>query len=102
MGNLTDDRTRLRGEVDALRGVRGALMNDLTRGARDLTTAVAAMRADFASAHTAMAKKTGEERGAFVAAGIDEVNSLLGDFSKNRHVVARKGGHDRRTFVSES
>jgi len=57
MGNLTDDMTRLRGEVDVLRGVRGALMNDLTRGARDLTTAVAAMRADFTSAHTAMAKK---------------------------------------------
>ena len=101
MGNLTDDMTRLRGEVDALRGVRGALMNDLTRGARDLTTAVAAMRADFASAHTAMAKKTGEERGAFVAAVIDEVNSLLGEFSKNRNDMARKGGHDRRTFVSE-
>jgi hypothetical protein len=101
MGNLTDDMTRLRGEVDALRGARGALMNDLTRGARDLTTAVAAMRADFASAHTAMAKKTGEERETFVAAVIDEVNSLLGEFSRDRNDMARKGRHDRKTFLSD-
>ena len=101
MGNLTDDMTRLRGEVDALRGARGALMNGLTRGARDLTTAVAAMRADFASAHTAMAKKTGEERETFVAAVIDEVNSLLGEFSRDRNDMARKGRHDRKTFLSD-
>ena len=101
MGNLTDDMTRLRGEVDALRGARGALMNDLTRGARNLTTAVAAMRADFASAHTAMAKKTGEERETFVAAVIDEVNSLLGEFSRDRNDMARMGRHDRRTFLSD-
>ena len=101
MGNLTDDMTRLRGEVDVLRGVRGALMNDLTRGARDLTTAVAAMRADFTSAHTAMAKKTGKERETFVAAVIDEVNSLLGEFSRDRNDMARNGRHDRGIFLSE-
>ena len=101
MGNLTGDMTRLRGEVEALRGARGALMNDLTRGTRDLTTAVAAMRADFTSAHAAMAKKTGEERGAFVAAVIDEVNSLLGAFSQDRDDTARKGRHDREVFLSE-
>ena len=101
MGNLTDDMTRLRGEVDALRGARGALMNDLTRGARDLTTAVAAMRADFASAHTAMAKQTRGERETFVAAVISEVNSLLGAFSKDRDDMARKGRDDRGVFLSE-
>ena len=101
MGNLTDDMTRLRGEVDALRGVRGALMNGLTRGARDLTTAVAAMRADFSAAHTAMAKKTGKERETFVAAVIDEVNSLLGGFSRDRNDMARNGRHDRGVFLSE-
>ncbi|MFH1079725.1 MAG: hypothetical protein V1766_05625 [Pseudomonadota bacterium] len=101
MGNLTDDMTRLRGEVDALRGARGALINGLTRGARDLTTAVAAMRADFSAAHTTMAKKTGKERETFVAAVIDEVNSLLGGFSRNRNDKARKGRHDRKTFLSD-
>jgi hypothetical protein len=101
MGNLTDDMTRLRGEVDALRSARGALINGLTRGARDLTTAVAAMRADFSAAHTAMAKKTGKERETFVAAVIDEVNSLLGEFSRDRNDMARNGRHDRGVFLSE-
>jgi len=101
MGNLTDDMTRLRGEVDALRGARGVLMQELTRGARDLTMAVAAMRADFASAHAAMAKQTRGERGAFVAAVIDEVNSLLGEFSKDRNNMARMGRADRGTFLAE-
>ena len=101
MGNLTDDMTRLRGEVEALRGVRGALMQDLTRGARDLTTAVAAMRADFTSAHAAMAKQTRGERETFMAAVIDDVNSLLGEFSRDRNDMAREGRHDRRTFLSE-
>ena len=101
MGNLTDDMTRLRGEVEALRGARGALMQDLTRGARDLATDVAAMRANFTAAHTAMAKKTGEEREAFVAAVIDEVNSLLGAFSRDRDDMARKGRYDRGIFLTE-
>ena len=101
MGNLTDDMTRLRGEVEALRGARGALMNDLTRGTRDLTTAVAAMRDDFTSTHAAMAKQTRGEREAFVAAMIREVNYLLDEDSRNRKYMARKGRHDRETFLTE-
>ena len=101
MGNLTDDMTRLRGEVDALRSSRGALMHGLARGASDLATAVAAMRADFTTAHATMAKKTGEERNAFVAAVVSEVNTLLGDFSRDRDDMARKGRHDRGIFLTE-
>lgn len=101
MGNLTDDMTRLRGEVDALRSTRGALMQELARGASNLATAVADMRADFTAAHMAMAKKTGEERNAFVAAVISEVNTLLGDFSRDREDMARKGRHDRGIFLTE-
>ena len=101
MGNLTDDMTRLRGEVDALRGARGALMQDLTRGARDLAAAVSAMRADFAPPMPQWQKRPGEEREAFVAAVIDEVNSLLGEFSRDRDDMARKGRHDRGAFLSE-
>jgi len=101
MGNLTDDMTRLRGEVDALRGAREMLMSDLTRGARDLTAAVTAMRSDFTSAHAAMAKQAREERETFVAAVSGEVNSLLGEFSRDRNDMARKGRRDRRTFLAE-
>ena len=101
MGNLTDDMTRLRGEVDALRGARGVLMNALISGARDLTKTVSAMRTDFTSTHAAMAKRTHGERETFVAAVIDDVNSLLGGFSRDRNDMARKGRHDRRAFLSE-
>lgn len=76
-------------------------MQDLMRGARDLTTAVAAMRADFTSAHTAMAKQARKERGAFVASVTQEVNSLLGAFSRERDEMARKGRHDRTVFLME-
>ena len=67
MGNLTDDMTRLRREVDALRSDRGALMQELARGAKDLASTVSAMQADFASAHATMAKKTGRARATYVA-----------------------------------
>ena len=67
MGNLTDDMTRLRGEVDALRGARGALMQDLARGAKDLASTVSAMQSDFAAAHATMARKTGRARATYVA-----------------------------------
>ena len=60
MGNLTNDMTRLRGEVDALRSSREAMV-------RDMAAAVMAMRAEFASAHMAMAKKTRGERTSYVA-----------------------------------
>ena len=67
MGNLTDDMTRLRGEVDALRSDRGALMQELARGAKDLASTVSAMQSDFAAAHATMAKKTGRARATYVA-----------------------------------
>ena len=67
MGNLTDDMTRLRREVDALRSDRGALMQDLARGAKDLASTVSAMQADFAAAHATMARKTGRARASYVA-----------------------------------
>lgn len=67
MGNLTEDMTRLRGEVDALRINRGALMQELARWAKDLASTVSAMQADFASAHATMARKAGKARASYVA-----------------------------------
>jgi hypothetical protein len=66
VGNITNDMTRLRGEIDALRGARGALMLELALGARDLAATVSAMRAGFDAAHTAMAKKTRRDRVLYV------------------------------------
>ena len=71
MGKMTDDMTRLRGEVDALRADRGALMQGLANGAKELAIEVSAMQASFAKAHTAMAKKTRRELTSFVS-GIEK------------------------------
>jgi len=67
MGNLTDDMTRLRGEVDAMRSDRGALMQELAHGAKDLASSVSAMQSGFAAAHATMAKKTGKARASYVS-----------------------------------
>jgi hypothetical protein len=67
MGNLSDDMTRLRGEVDAMRSDRKTLMHDLARGAKDLASTVSAMQADFAAAHATMARKTGKARALYLA-----------------------------------
>ena len=56
MGNLTDDMTRLRGEVDALRSDRGAQL-------RDRVATVKTLLSDFTAYHTAMAKKNRESAG---------------------------------------
>jgi hypothetical protein len=75
-------------------------MQDLTRGAKNLATTVSAMQADFAAAHKAMAKKTSGEREAFVVAMIRGVDSLLDEYSRDRKYMARKGRHDRGTFLT--
>ena len=101
MGNLTNDMTRLRGDVDALRSDRMALMHELARGASNLTTDVANMRDDFTAAHKAMAKKTGKELKNFVAAVTSETNSLLDTCFRDRVNMAKKGRRDRGIFLTK-
>jgi hypothetical protein len=67
MGNLTDDMTRLCGEIVSLRNAREFLMAELASGARDLTDYVSSMQADFCDARRKMAKKTKAELAAFVS-----------------------------------
>lgn len=60
MGRLTDEMTRLRDEIVALRRARQGFVKDLTHN-------VAAMKADFRRAHQQMGRKTRAERRASVA-----------------------------------
>ena len=57
---LTDDMTRLRAEIQAMRKMRGSLITELKQ-------AVAELCAGFRSARAAMAKRTRNERVAFLA-----------------------------------
>ncbi|PIU52521.1 MAG: hypothetical protein COS90_11035 [Deltaproteobacteria bacterium CG07_land_8_20_14_0_80_60_11] len=60
MGRLTDDMTRLCGEIVAFRGFRKSFVKDLTHS-------TAALMANFHRAHQDMARKTKAERRADVA-----------------------------------
>ena len=60
MGRLTDDMTRLCGEIVAFRGFRKSFVKDLTHS-------TAALMAKFHRAHRDMARKTKAERRADVA-----------------------------------
>jgi len=81
---LTDDMTRLCGEILALRHNRDDLMNHLARESRDRSQSVAGLCGQFASMRAAMAQRTKSERLLFlqnlkttVAAGQRAVQSDL-------------------------
>ncbi|MCX5894179.1 MAG: hypothetical protein NTW80_14690 [Deltaproteobacteria bacterium] len=60
MGHLTEEMTRLCGEIVSLRGARKGFVKDLTHD-------VATMKANFHRAHMDMARKTKAERRAAVS-----------------------------------
>ena len=77
MRNLTNDMTRLRGEIDTLRNDRRALKRALSRSAKELASTVSAMRDGFNADHTAMAKQSRGERESFVAQMGRDVSNML-------------------------
>jgi hypothetical protein len=76
MMNLTSDMTRLRGEIDAMRNVRQALMKSLAAGARATARSVEEMQNDFAATRIRMARKTKKERTAFLSELRKSVNRI--------------------------
>ena len=60
MGNLTNDMTRLRGEIETLRNAQSVWI-------QNLAAKVSAMRAAFVVAHRAMAKKTKMDLNAYLS-----------------------------------
>jgi hypothetical protein len=66
MGALTDDMKRLRGDVEALRQARGALMQDLALETRQRRDEVSMMQAGFRKTHAELSKRAKAERKAFI------------------------------------
>jgi hypothetical protein len=66
MGRLLEDMTRLSGEIQALRGSRRAFRKELSDGNRDRQMDVFEMCSDFAGTQARVAKRTKEERLAFL------------------------------------
>jgi hypothetical protein len=63
---LTEDMTRLCGEINSMRRMRGTMMSDLQHGAKDLKHTVTKLCAHFGRARMTMAKRTKHERVAFL------------------------------------
>jgi hypothetical protein len=87
MGRLTEEMTRLCGEIVALRGARKGFVKDLTNN-------VAAMKANFRRAHNDMAKKTRTERRAAMA----HLKKTVGDM---RHAFAADLEGARRAWAGK-
>lgn len=78
MGTLTDDLTRLRAEINALRENRSALQNALTQNILQLKGDVAELRSGFRQAHADMAANGRNSRVSFVTDLSHQVAGLLG------------------------
>ena len=63
---LTDDMTRLCDEIVAMRKARGSMMNELHHGAKGLKHTITKLCAHFGRARMTMAKRTKNERAAFL------------------------------------
>lgn len=74
--NLTNDMTRLCGEIAGLRDSRAALRSNLAQGRDDLKDGVSRLRADLRTAHQEMTAKTTAELQDFVAKVKDTVANV--------------------------
>ena len=92
---LTDDVTRLCGEILALRKMRGTMMSDLSRGATGRKQAVAELCAHMGSARAAMAKRGRNERVAFLS-------SLKRSVGAHRRDVRNDLAGARRAWAGKS
>ena len=91
---LTDDMTRLQGDIVALRNMRNSLINELEQGNRDRKHAISELCAHFHNTRSGMARTTKAARAAgmqnlrrVVAAAREAVKS---DVAGVRRVWVRK------------
>ena len=108
IGNLTNDITRLCGEIAALRDSRAALRNNLAQGREDLADSTARMHADLRNSRQDMAERTRTELRSCVAAVKDTVTELKQGVAafQSEFVADLAGarsawcGHDSRSAAS--
>jgi len=100
MGGLTDGMTRLCGEINAQRAERGALIQELARGAAERKGAVAGMQAGFRDSHAQMAANARADRAAFVSNLEGDVAAMQAGFRQAQDEMARATKADRVAFVS--
>ena len=92
---LTEDMTRLCGEIVGMRRMRGNLMGELQRGAKGRKQAVTDLCVHISTARVAMAKRTKNERLAFL-------NSLRRSVGAHRREVSNDLAGARRAWAGKS
>ncbi|MEW6350790.1 MAG: hypothetical protein AB1646_17145 [Thermodesulfobacteriota bacterium] len=100
MGNLTQDMTRLCGEITDLRGSRLAFMQGLARQNRESKHQTAGMMAGFRKAHANMATRMRMEQTKFVSDMAADVGHLLTGFRKAHSEMAANTKRDNVKFVT--
>ena len=92
---LTEDMTRLCSEIVAQRRLRGSMMSDLQRGAKERKQAMGEFCANTGSARMAMAKRTKNERVAFL-------NGLRRSVGAHRREMRNDLAGARRAWAGKS
>jgi hypothetical protein len=101
MGALTDDITRLCGEIEALRDSRKVFGSQLDKDTKEMKTEVSVMRGGFRHDHKIMAGRTNADRVKFVSNLDAEVSGLLNAFDKSQAEMATKTKKANAAFVSD-
>ena len=98
---LTDDMTRLVGEIGAMRGARQGFMKDLMDRVNDLKEAVSDMQAGFRDALVEMSEKTRADLGGFVSDLKNTVFGMQAEFRDAHGEMSERTKADRQAFVSD-
>ena len=92
---LTEDMTRLCDEIVAMRKMRGSMMTELQHGAKGLKHSVTKLCAHFGRVRATMAKRTQNERLAFLSSLKRSVGAqrreMRNDLAGARRAWAGKG-----------
>jgi len=92
---LTDDVTRLCSEIHAMRRMRGSMMSELLHDTKGRKQAIAQLCVHLGRSRTAMAKRTKNERVAFL-------NSLRRSVGAQRREIRNDLAGARRAWAGKS
>jgi len=101
MGRLTDDMTRLCGEIGALRSSREVFISDLRHGISELKAGVEKIQSGFRSEHAEMSRNMQANLGAFVSDLKVKVSDMQSGFRNDRFDMSRNMKEDLLAFISE-
>ncbi|MGA9176769.1 MAG: hypothetical protein WBZ05_05955 [Desulfobacterales bacterium] len=101
MGRLTDDMTRLCGEIGDLRSSREGFISDLRHGISELKAGAKKMQSGFRSEHEEMSRNMKDNLGTFVSDLKSKVSDMQSGFCSEHEEMSRNMKDNLGTFVSD-